>query len=95
MPRWTVVIETRAPGGGPGARDAFEITPPPEPGSERAVLEQLVTGIHPRAVERSHVEGLSTFADGARTITARFEVRGGEDGRGAAPGGGQGTLFDP
>ena len=91
MPRWTVVIETRGPGDGPGVRDAFEITPPPEPGTERAVLHQLVTGIHPGAVERGHAAGVSTFDDADRTISARFDVAGAAGPPGEPP---QGTLFE-
>lgn len=88
MASWRVVIETRAPGDGASA-ERFEVTPPPEPGTERDVLRQLVTGIHPGAVELGHRAGTSRFADGDREIEARFEVSGDED---AGPE--QGTLFD-
>ncbi|WP_217922414.1 hypothetical protein [Miltoncostaea oceani] len=89
MGHWRVVIETRSPAA--TSRDAFEVTPAPAPGTERAVLAQLVTGIHPGAVERSHVDGRSVFDDGAREISARFEPG---DGGGDTPGPAQETLFD-
>ncbi|WP_217914207.1 hypothetical protein [Miltoncostaea marina] len=88
MAGWRVVIETRAPGDAGASAERYEVTPPPEPGTERAVLRQLVTGIHPGAVELGHDGGTSRFADGDREIAARFEGGGPPD----APG--QGTLFD-
>ena len=84
-----VVITTIDPATGEGEPDVFEVTPPPEPGRERAVLSELVRGIHPGAVERGWAEGVATFAEGPRTITATFATRG--DGRPAAA---QATLFD-
>ena len=93
MAEWRVIIETSPLGGGPSSREAFEITPPPAPGTERDVLRQLVTGIHPGAVESGHSAGRSVFADGGREIVAMFEAggRGGDD-PGAEPA--QATLFD-
>lgn len=84
-----VVITTIDPATGEGEPDVFEVTPPPEPGRERAVLSELVRGIHPGATERAWKDGVATFAEGARTITATFATRG--DGR---PSGAQATLFD-
>jgi hypothetical protein len=84
-----VVIETRSPAA--TSREAFEVTPAPAPGTERAVLAQLVTGIHPGAVERAHADGRSVFDDGPREISARFERTGAAD-DGAGPA--QETLFD-
>jgi hypothetical protein len=86
---WRVIIEVSPPGGGPPTREAFEVTPPPAPGSERDVLRQLVAVIHPGAVERAHESGRSVFHDAGREIVAMFEP-GGETR--AAPG--QETLFD-
>ncbi len=86
-----VVITTSDPDAGESIRDVFEVTPPPEPGRERAVLTQLVTGIHPGATERSYAHGIATFADGRRRITAEFADRGGP----APERGAQATLFDP
>jgi hypothetical protein len=88
---WRVIIETRAPGGGPPSREAFEITPPPAPGTERDVLAQLVAGIHPGAVERGHAGGRSVFDDGGRRIVAMFEAGGAPP---APAGPAQETLFD-
>ena len=85
-----VIITTSDPDTGESARAVFEVTPPPEPGRERAVLGELVGGIHPGATERGYVAGVSTFADGRRVITATFS---GPDG-GGAEAGGQETLFD-
>ena len=84
-----VVITTIDPATGEGEPDVFEVTPPPEPGRERAVLSELVRGIHPGAVERGWDDGVATFAEGPRTITATFAMRG--DGR---PPVSQATLFD-
>ena len=86
MAQWRVIIETRSPSA--AGREAFEITPPPAPGTERAVLRELVAGIHPGAVERAHEGGRSVFDDGDREITARFEA-GGEPATGT-----QARLFD-
>lgn len=86
-----VVITTSDPDTGESVRDFFEITPPPEPGRERTVLAELVVGIHPGATERSWADGVATFADGRRMITASFAIREG----GAPPDGdAQATLFD-
>lgn len=91
MTEWRVIIETRPPGGGPPSREAFEITPPPAPGTERDVLAELVTAIHPGAVERGHADGRSVFDDGGRRIEATFEAGGGPAG---GDGPAQETLFD-
>lgn len=91
MTEWRVIIETHPAGGGPPAREAFEVTPPPEPGTEGEVLRQLVTGIHPGATERGHAGGRSEFDDGDRRITARFEAGDADPG---SPRPAQGTLFD-
>ncbi len=86
-----VVITTSDPDTGESVRDVFEVTPPPEPGRERAVLAELVTGIHPGATERSWSDGVASFVDGRRRITAEFAAGGaaGPPERGA-----QATLFD-
>jgi hypothetical protein len=91
MTEWRVIIETHPADGGAPTREAFEITPPPEPGSEGEVLRQLVTGIHPGAEDRGHAHGRSEFDDGGRRITARFEA--GHAAAGARRPA-QGTLFD-
>lgn len=93
MPSWMVIITSTDPDTGESARDVFEVTPPPAPGSEHSVLVQLVTGIHPDAVEHSHDAGTVTFDDGRRRIAARFEI----DGTAAPvpPPDGQGSLFEP
>lgn len=85
-----VIITTTDPDTGESARAVFEVTPPPEPGRERAVLAELVGGIHPGATERSFAGGVATFADGRRVITAAFT-----DPDEAPPArGAQETLFD-
>jgi len=85
-----VIITTTDPDTGESARAVFEVTPPPEPGRERTVLAELVGGIHPGATERSFVDGVATFADGRRVVTAAFT-----DPDATPPeGGGQATLFD-
>ena len=92
---WMVVLESRDPEGAESRREVFEVTPPPEPGRERAVLGQLVRGIHPGAIELSYDGAVAVFADGPRQIRASFTT----DGASAAPDarrpGAQGTLFDP
>ena len=88
MPPWMVIIESDEP----SSRDVYEVTPPPEPGSERAVLAELVAVLHPDAVETSYADGTATFTDGSRTIRAAFE----RDGRAPEPPGPspeQGRLF--
>lgn len=92
MARWMVILESADARTGDTSRDVFEITPPPEAGRERAVLRQLVHGIHARAVERSFDGAVAVFDEGPRTITARFTVEGG-DGHDDDGHGGQGTLF--
>jgi hypothetical protein len=89
--RWMVILESADARTGESSRDVFEITPPPEAGRERAILRQLVHGIHAGAVERSFDGAVAVFDDGPRTITARFTI----DGRagGGDPHGGQETLF--
>ena len=69
-----VIITTNDPDTGESARAVFEVTPPPETGRERAVLGELVAGIHPGAVERAFAGGVATFADGRRVITATFRT---------------------
>lgn len=51
-------------------RDVYEVTPAPEPGRERAVLAELVCGIHPGAVERSYSGCEGVFRDDSGEITA-------------------------
>jgi len=92
---WMVILESRDTETGERHRDVFEVTPPPEPGRERAVLGQLVRGIHAGALERSFDGAVAVFDEGTRQISASFSV----DGRAAErdPGrpGVQGSLFDP
>lgn len=94
MAAWMVVLESRE-AGAPPRREVFEVTPPPEPGRERAVLAQLVRGIHPAAVERAWDGAVAVFDDGPREVRASFTV----DGRAAEPDPtrtpSQGTLFGP
>ena len=94
MPSWMVILESRDTETGEHHRDVFEVTPPPEPGRERVVLAQLVSGIHPGAVERTYDGALAVFDEGPREIRASFTI----DGRPAPPdphhAGAQGTLFD-
>ena len=86
-----VIITTSDPDGGESVRAVFEVTPPPEPGRERAVLGELVGGIHPGATEHTYADGVATFTDGRRRITATFA-----ESPAARPddGDGQPTLFD-
>ena len=86
-----VIITTSDPDTGESARAVFEVTPPPEPGRERTVLGELVAGIHPGAVERAFADGVATFADGPRVITATFRDT---EAPPAPPEDGQATLFD-
>jgi hypothetical protein len=86
-----VTIESRDPDTGEVLREVFELTPPPAPGEERRVLVELVTGIHPGAVEVSFADGVAVLDDDGRGITASL-------GGGAAepvedPPPEQGTLF--
>ena len=82
MPASLVIIESRDLDTGERMRDVFEVTPAPEPGRERAVLAEVVAGIHPGAIERSYADRVGTFRDGRREITASLEVA-----DGAAPDG--------
>ena len=67
-----MTIESRDPDTGEVRRDVFELTPPPAPGDERRVLVELVTGIHPNAVEVEFADGVAVLDDGGRAITASF-----------------------
>jgi hypothetical protein len=68
----TVCIESRDPETGEVRRDVFELTPAPAPGDEHRVLVELVTGIHPNAVEVSWDDGVAVLDDGGRPVTATF-----------------------
>ena len=81
MPASLVIIESHDLDTGERTRDVFEVTPAPEPGRERAVLAEVVAGIHPGAIERSYAGRVGTFRDGRREITASLEAA-----EGAAPG---------
>jgi hypothetical protein len=95
VPPAIVTIEIRDPGTGEASRDAYEVTPPAAPGEEHALLVELVTSLHPCAVLSAYADGVATFGDGARRITASYR----EAADGTARGGGadapsQGRLFD-
>ena len=87
----TVTIESRDPETGEVLREVFELTPPPAPGEERRVLVELVTGIHPWAVEVSFADGVAMFDDDGRRITASFGA--GSPAGDPHPPPEQGTLF--
>lgn len=87
----TVTIESRDPETGEVRRDVFELTPAPPPGDERRVLVELVTGIHPSAVEVSWSDGVAVLDDGGRPVTATFGP--GEPDSDPPPAPDQGTLF--
>lgn len=87
----TVTIESRDPETGEVRRDVFELTPAPPPGDERRVLVELVTGIHPNAVEVSWSDGVAVLDDGGRPVTATFGPGGPDSDPPPAPD--QGTLF--
>ena len=87
----TVTIESRDPDTGEVLREVFELTPPPAPGEERRVLVELVTGIHPGAVEVSYADGVAVLDDDGRQIVASFGAGGAA--RTAHPPPDQGTLF--
>lgn len=70
MPASFVTIESHDLDTGERMRDVFEVTPAPEPGRERAVLAEVVAGIHPGAIERSYADRVGTFRDGRREIIA-------------------------
>ncbi len=95
MATWMVILESKDTETGERHRDVFEVTPPPEPGRERAVLGQLVRGIHAGALERSYDGAVAMFDEGPLEIAASFTV----DGETGEPGprmpGAQGSLFDP
>lgn len=79
MPASLVIIESHDLDTGERTRDAFEVTPAPEPGRERAVLAEVVAGIHPGAIERSYADRIGVFRDGRREITASLRTaEGGE-----------------
>jgi hypothetical protein len=67
-----VTIESRDPDTGEVMRDVFELTPAPAQGEERRVLVELVTGIHPAAVEISFAAGVAVLDDAGREIIASF-----------------------
>ena len=70
MPASLVIIVSHDLDTGERMRDVFEVTPAPAPGRERAVLAEVVAGIHPGAIERSYADRVGTFRDGRREITA-------------------------
>lgn len=72
-------------------RAAFEVTPLPAPGTETAVLRELVRGIHPEAVERVGEGEVVIFDDAGRELRAWFETA---RGRGPDAPPGQASLFD-
>ena len=74
MATWMVILQSRDMETGERHREVFEVTPPPEPGSERTVLGQLVRGIHAGALERSYDGAVAVFDEGPREITASFSV---------------------
>ena len=86
----TVTIESVDPDTGEVRRDVFELTPPPPPGEERRVLVELVTGIHPNAVEVRWSDGVAVLDDGGRPVTATIGP-GASDADPPPPA--QGTLF--
>lgn len=92
MSPWMVVIVSTDPDTGSSEREVYEVTPAPAPGTERAVLRQLVTGIHPDAIVGAEDGGRSSFTDGRRAITAFFEIDGTPTPSPAPPN--QGSLFD-
>jgi len=90
-----VIIESHDLDTGERMRDVFEVTPAPEPGRERAVLAEVVAGIHPGAIERSYADRVGTFRDGRREITAWLEAAEGAPPDGAPePDPAQERLFD-
>lgn len=91
---WMVILESRDTETGERHRDVFEVTPPPEPGRERAILAQLVRGIHPGAVERSYDGAVAVFDEGSRQISASFTVDGAPRRPDPTRPGIQGSLFD-
>jgi hypothetical protein len=95
VPASLVIIESRDLDTGERMRDVFEVTPSPEPGRERAVLAEVVHGIHPGAVERSYADRVGTFRDGRREITASLEAAEGAPTTGDGESSAQGTLFEP
>jgi hypothetical protein len=91
---WMVILKSRDTETGERHRDVFEVTPPPEAGSERTVLGQLVRGIHAGALERSYDGAVAVFDEGPREITASFSVDGGPTEPEPRRPGAQGSLFD-
>ena len=94
MASWMVILQSRDTETGERHRDVFEVTPPPEPGRERAVLSQLVLGIHAGAVERSYDGAVAVFDEGTREISASFTVDGTPPRADPRRPGVQGSLFD-
>jgi hypothetical protein len=95
VPASLVIIESHDLDTGERMRDVFEVTPAPEPGRERSVLAEVVAGIHPGAIERSYADGVGTFREGRRKITASIRtVEGGEPEGAAEPDPAQERLFD-
>lgn len=76
MPTWMVIMTSVDPQTRESVREVYEVTPPPSPGTEHAVLVQLVAGIYPDAIERAHDGDIVRFEDAGRTITASYEVDG-------------------
>ena len=71
----TVTIESRDPETGEVQRDVFELTPAPSPGDERRVLVELVTGIHPNAVEVSWGDGVVVLDEASSRLDPATEHR--------------------
>jgi hypothetical protein len=96
VPASLVIIESHDVDSGERTRDVFEVTPAPEPGRERAVLAEVVAGIHPGAIERSYADRVGTFRDGRTEITASLTaVEGAAPEDAPEPGPAQERLFGP
>ncbi len=95
MPASLVIIVSHDLDTGERMRDVFEVTPAPEPGRERAVLAEVVAGIHPGAIERSYADRVGTFRDGRKEITASLgAVEGASPDDAPEPDPAQERLFD-
>jgi hypothetical protein len=97
VPASLVIIESHDLDTGERSRDVFEVTPAPDPGRERAVLAEVVAGIHPGAVELSYADRAGTFRDGRREITASLRAVEGappDDAHEPEPDPAQERLFD-